>query len=275
MPSLKLIRLFAGLTLALPFALAAGASAQTSPSGLTGLELAEKVAARPNGDQVSQKLTITMTDPSGAQTVRETIFVAKEIDGTSKSMIYIDAPAKLRGTAFMTFDYAGADKVDDQWLYLPSMGRSRRIAASDRGDSFLGTDFTFEDIKSQGKPLLDEFNFTYAGEETLEGVSLATIEGAPKSDSVRKELGYGKVLFSVHEPTSMVVKAEYWDANLNPLKTVRMYDLAPIQGIMTAQRLVAENKKTGHKTEFRFTEIDYGANIRDDIFSESGLRKGL
>ena len=133
---------------------------------------------------------------------------------------------------------------------------------------------TFQDIKTRAKLAVDEFNFKFVGIEPLEGVELLKIEGTPISEEVGEELGYGKVQVWVHEPTWMVIKAEYFDTNLNPLKSVRAYDIKPVENILTVHMLVAENHQTGHKTEFRFSEIDYTPALDEGVFTESALRKG-
>ncbi|MEM6851513.1 MAG: outer membrane lipoprotein-sorting protein [Pseudomonadota bacterium] len=253
----------------------AAADEPVSPGGLTGEDIAEKVDGREGGDQVRQDLIMTLLDSSGAQRQRRTVYLAKDFDETSKSVIFFNSPTKLKGTAFLTNDYTEVDKDDDQWLYLPATGRSRRISSSNRGGYFLGTDFTYEDIKKQTKLSLDDFNFVYDGVETIDGIELLVIEGEPVSEEAADELGYGKVRVAVDEVTWLAIKADYWDTNLNKLKTIRLYDIAEVQGIITAHRIIAENHKTGHKTEFLFENVDYNTAVAEDVFTEAAMRQGL
>jgi len=251
------------------------AAEKLSASGLTGRQIAENVDARDRGDEVRQDLIMTLTDPSGSSRVRETVFLAKNEDGVRKSVIYFKTPSKLKGTGFLTYDYEAAAAEDDQWLYLPATGRARRISAGNRGDYFLATDFTYEDIKKQTTLSLDDFTFEYAGVEEINGYPLLIIEAKPNDAKTADELGYGRVRLAVDEGAWLAIRAEYWDTNLNPLKTVRLYDIAVVQGVITPHRIIAENHKTGHKTEFKLENVNYSAKVDNDLFTESAMRQGL
>ena len=257
-----------GIALSLAFGVATRALA------MTGQEIADKVNARDQGSAVKQDLTMTLIEKSGATQVRSTIFMAKKENGGSKSVVYFKDPAKLKGTAFLTYDFPNSDQ-SAQWLYLPSMQRTRRISSAERGAYFLGTDMTNEDIKNQMKLGTADFTFEATGEETIDGVKTLLLDAKPSSPKVAGELGYGRVRVAVDPNTWIAIRAEYWDASNNPLKTTRLYDLTTIQGIVTPQRIVTENLKTGHKTEFKFQNVQYNLPLDDENFTEQGLRRGL
>ncbi len=244
-------------------------------AGMTGQEIVDKVNARDQGNGVRQDLIMTLTDKSGDVQVRRTVFLAKKVEGGAKSLIYFKDPAKLKGTAFLTYDFSASGEQSAQWLYLPSMQRTRRVSAAERGAYFLGTDFTNDDIKNQTRIGAKDFSFEAGGEETIDGINTLLVDSKPNSDKIANEVGYGRVRIAVDPKTWVVVRAQYWDTNQNPLKTTRLYDIAEIQGIMTSQRIVTENLKTGHKTEFLFENIQYNPALNDDVFTEQGLRQGL
>src|SRR5690606_14175570 len=112
-----------------------------------------------------QSLRMVLTDRSGAQRIRDTRVFREEFEDDKRTAIFFTGPKRLQGTGFLTWDYDDPARADDQWLYLPAARRVRRISASDRGDYFLGTDFTYEDVKKQTKLALEDYDFKALGVE--------------------------------------------------------------------------------------------------------------
>lgn len=245
--------------------------AETDP--LSGLEIAQQVNARDEGTSVSRNLIMEMIDRRGKKRVRETRAFRKYYGEEKRTMIFYLQPKNVRKTAFLTYDYPQAD--DDQWLYLPAMRKIRRISSSDRGDYFLGTDFTYEDIKKEGKVGIEDYTWKRIGEETIDGHHSYIVQAIPINDEVAKELGYGRVIYYVDSHIWMVRQTETWDNRGNELKTIHTRDIRQVQNIWTAHTLEVSNHKTGHNTRFLFSDIDYSAGVADDIFTQQSLRRGL
>jgi len=252
--------------------LALPARAQDGP---TADEIIAKMNARDEGEHVTRKLTMTLTDKRGKERVRETIGYRKYFGDEKRTVLFYLSPANIRDTGFMTYDYPEYEVDDDQWLYLPAARKVRRISASDRGDYFLGTDFSYEDIKKESKIEARDYTFTLLGQEELDGVMTYHVEGIPKNEDIAQELGYGKVQLWVDGGIWMPRKAEFWDVRMNPLKTVRTRDIKQVDGIWTAHHIVATNHKTGHTSDFRFEEIDYNTDVDDTVFTQRALRRGV
>ena len=240
----------------------------------SGDEIARYINARDEGESVSRKLVMELIDRRGKKRVRETMGFRKYFGEEKRTVIFYKSPKNVKDTAFLTYDYPEADRDDDQWLYLPAMRKVRRISASDRGDYFLGTDFTYEDIKKETKVTLEDYNRKTIGEEEVDGHRTYVVEQIPVNDKVAKELGYGRVVSWVDPEIWMIRKSEFWDVRGNPLKTTYFREIQKVQGIWTAHRLEVKNHKTGHKTIFTFSEVDYQQGVRDDLFTERALRRG-
>lgn len=256
-------------------------------SGLWGISSTAKAAELPVGDWiveqinnvddgefVSRKLTMHMIDRRGKERVRETTGYRKYFDDEKRTVLFYLAPANVKDTAFLTYDYKEPSTDDDQWLYLPALRKVRRISASDRGDYFLSTDFTYEDIKKEGKIEPGDFHFQTLQEEKIGDSQTFLVEATPQSDAIARELGYGKTQFWVDESNWIIVKAEYWDIKGKPLKTLVADDIRQVDGIWTRHGLTIDNLKTGHKTIFTFSEVDYRGNVKDSVFTKRALSKG-
>ncbi len=241
----------------------------------SGDEIANNINARDDGLSLSRTVRMEMTDKRGKQRVRKTRGFRKYFDDDKRTVIYYLAPKNVKDTAFMTYDYADANIDDDQWLYLPAMRKVRRISASDRGDYFLGTDFTYEEIKLESKVSIEDYTRKTIGEEIIDGHRTYIVESIPIDKTTAKELGYSKVKQWVDAKIWMARKAEFTSLRNKPLKTIYTKEIKQVQGIWTAHLLEVKNHKTRHTTQFIFSDIDYQKEISDDLFTERALRRGL
>jgi len=239
---------------------------------LTGLDVMTRVDNRDDGDDLTQKLYQKLIDKRGGVRERHMISFRKDYGKDSKSISYFLEPSNVRDTALLTYDYDGTERDDDQWLYLPALKKVRRISSADRGDYFMGTDFTFEDIKQT--PELEDYNWTLAGSETVNGHDCWVVDGEPKSDELKKNLGYSKTRGFVRKDIDMTIRTDYWDRKGQELKHFRITDLKQVDGIWTATAMIMENVQTGHRTEMLFSDLKYNTGLSDRIFSERMLKRG-
>ncbi|MGR9053556.1 MAG: outer membrane lipoprotein-sorting protein [Gammaproteobacteria bacterium] len=256
----------------IPLLLSAALSADELPGGD---EIARRINARDEGEAVSRLLTMEMTDADGKNRIRKTKGFRKYYGAEKRTAIYYLEPRNIKGTAFLTYDYPDAGKDDDQWLYLPALRKVRRISASDRGDYFLGTDFTYEDIKLESRVSLDDYARKTLGESEVDGVHCLLLESVPVNAEIAEELGYGRVEQCVDDTIWIVRQAKMWDVQGNPLKTVYFRDIREVQGIWTQHELEVTNHKTGHRTRFVFSDVNYQDSVGDTVFTQNALKRGL
>jgi predicted RND superfamily exporter protein len=281
-PSVSYARAFRSLTLIAfvavigYFALKQQVFAASSQEGIT---IVNNVNNVDDGQQVTRKLTMTMIDKRGKIRVRETQAYRKYYQDEKRTVLFYKKPTNVKGTAFLTFDYKDSAKDDIQWLYLPAMRKVRRISSSDKGDYFLGTDFTYEDIMLEGKLELNDYDFSVLRNEriTLEsGESFDTVvlSGLPKNKIIAKDLGYARTQIWVDTTNWIVVKADFWDLKSKWLKSLAMTDIRTVDNIITRHTLTINNHKTGHKSIFHFSDVDYISPVKDSLFSKRALKQG-
>jgi outer membrane lipoprotein-sorting protein len=241
----------------------------------TGMTVAKKTDERDDGTNVSRKLTMELTDKRGKSRIRETRAFRKYFGEERRTAIFYETPSNVKGTAFLVYDYPDAQVDDDQWLYLPALRKTRRISASNRGDYFLGTDFTYEDIKLESKLSTEDYRYKTIGKEVIDGHDVYVIEATPIDAKTAKELGYSKTKAWVDVENWMIRKGEFWDVAGNHLKTTYIKDIRLVQQIWTGHIVEVENHKTGHKTKFTFSAVDYTTVIDEDFFSQQTMIRGL
>ena len=241
----------------------------------TGEEIAVRINSRDEGKAVSRKLSIEMRDRRGKIRQRKTMSYRKYFAGEKRTVIFYLSPKNIKDTAFLTYDYNDPELEDNQWLYLPALRKVRRISASDRGDYFLGTDMTYEDIKLETRVSTADFDFQTIGTCDAAGKPGLQIEGTPKTQEIARELGYSKTQSCVDSEVWMVRTSQFWDIKGNLLKTVTISNIEKIQGIWTQHNIDVENHKTGHSTGLTFSEVDYQSPVPDDIFTTNAIKRGL
>ncbi|WP_375176279.1 outer membrane lipoprotein-sorting protein [Marinobacter mobilis] len=238
------------------------------------MTIIERMNAREDGETVRRDMVLTLTDRHGNERVEQTRSFRRYEGETKKTVIFYTEPASVGGTGFLTWDYPEADRDDDQWLYLPALRKVRRISASDRGDYFLGTDFTYEEIKKESKIEARDYDFSLRGEELVDGHHTWVVEAVPRTPDIAAELGYSRILLRIDSAIWMPRLWEFWDEAGNDLKTVHATRIEQVDGIWSVLDIQAENHKTGHITRMQFVDTDYHAEVPSRLFETHALTRG-
>lgn len=241
----------------------------------TAAEVVENVNAAPEGQTVTRYLEMRTTDRRGKQRVRKTVSYRKSFEDQKRTILFFTEPATVMGTAFLIWDYEDPESVDDQWLYVPALRKVRRVSAADRGDYFLGTDFTYEDTKLDGKLEPRDYSFEIMGQEELDGQAVYRLKATPKTEKIAEELGYSRFECWIDPSNWMMLRAEFWDGKGQPLKTLTVGDIRKVDGIWTRHYMSILNRQTGHRTEYFVSNVDYSQSVDDAMFTTRAMKRGL
>ncbi len=254
----------------------AAPSAAEDVGALDGGALVARVNDRDEGRFSTRRVTMELIDKRGSKRMRVARFFRMTDGDDRKLAIFYESPKAIKDTAFLTFDYGEGGRDDDQWLYLPALRRTRRIASSDRGSAFLGTDFSYEEVKKGSRIAVEDFRFERAADldAEVDGHATVAVRATPVDDDVADELGYSRVVYSIDPAIWMVRRAEYWNLRGEHHKTVDAGEIREVDGIWTAHRIRARNHENGHRTVFTLDEIGYPENLETNLFTERRLRQG-
>lgn len=244
-------------------------------SEFSASDIAQNVADRPEGRATQRTINMALTNRRGRGKDRVALVIKESRSDVRVSRITYTEPASIRGTSFLSHDYRDPSRADNSWLYLPSLRKVRRVPASDRGDYFLGTDFTYEDIQSELKFDLQDYTFEYHGTSEEHGQIRHHLSGTPVDARTARQLGYGSFNAIIDEQTWIPVSVAFLDLHQAPLKTIKVLTFEKIEGIWTATEIEAHNHQTGHQTVFRFRDITYSTDMEDDLFEPPALTRGL
>jgi hypothetical protein len=238
----------------------------------TALAIMQKnLAATKVKDSVSNA-TFTLIDKGGQTRVRKTLGHTRLQDGSDDNMRLVRflSPADIKGTSILLIEHARAD--DDMWLYLPALGKVRRLSAANKKDSFVGTDLSYADVIGY-KP--EQWTHRLVGEEALNGVPCHVVESLPADDAVRQTTGYGKRVTWVGKQNFVALRVDIWDASLQPLKRILSSDIQQVGGNQRWQAMhtEAENLQTGHRTVIQFEGFQADRNVPENLFTTKELEK--
>lgn len=217
------------------------------------------------GDDGRARVSMELINKQGQKRLRELTMLRKDYEegGRQKYFTYFHKPTDVKDTTFMVYKYP--DKDDDRWLFIPAVNLVKRIAANDKYSSFVGSDFTYEDVSGR-KPEEDEH--TLLREEQLNGKKCFVVESTPKEASE-----YTKRVSWIDKINYLPLKEEFYDKQNELYRQFEASEIKDINGIPTITKRLMKNTKTGHRTEVTFQEVEYNLGMGDDIFTERYLRK--
>ena len=232
----------------------------------TGRQIMILVDERPDGDDRQSVMTMTLINSRGHKRVRQVASFAKDDGRDTKSVMVFKAPADVRGTAFLSWEYDDPRKEDDKWLYMPAMKKVRRISGSSKNEYFMGSDFTYDDM---GDRNVDEDTHTLKGEKTVNDRDCWIIESVP----VDPDGMYTRKMLYVDKSALMVIQAEYFDKD-GLLKVYHALDVRQQDGFWTTFRSEMDNVSRKHKTILEMETVQYNSGLEDDLFKVSAIERG-
>ncbi|OQY06356.1 MAG: outer membrane lipoprotein-sorting protein [Desulfobacteraceae bacterium 4572_123] len=238
----------------------------------------EKVDAREDGDNQISDMEMILIDKKGRQRIRKIRSFSKDKGEDILRLMFFQHPADVKNTSFLTFDYDNPDKDDDQWLYLPALKKTKRIASTDKSGSFMGSDLTYSDMTSRN---LEDYDYTFyekTKEKEVNGVKTWVIWSIPRSKDIVEETGYEKSLLFVRQDNFFVIRALHWvrDGGYNKYMDIKKLDL--IDGIWIATEMHVTKKKgknTVHKTILKLNNVKFNQGLEFNMFTVRRMEKGL
>jgi len=207
------------------------------------------------GRERKRRLTILRLDESRSDEIKDGGY-----EGGQKFYVYFKRPADVSKMAFLVWKHLEQD--DDRWLYLPALDLVKRIAATDKRTSFVGSDFFYEDVS--GRRLNEDKH------ELLEtSNNYYIVKNTPKNPRL-VEFSYYKMY--IHKTSFIPVQIEYYDEKNTKYREAKALAVDTIQGFPTVTKASMENLRTGSKTVMEYRKVEYNIDLKDELFSERFLR---
>lgn len=249
-----------GLLVALALAL----GAEAAPA-LTGREVMDNVDKRNRAQDEVFTSKMTIISARGIQRERELITHLKAAEGDDdKTLMRFLAPADVKGAGLLIIE-DGAD--DTQWLYLPSLRKTRRIAGSAKANAFMGSTFSNYDMRTENLAI---HAYELKGEVEHDGRPCYVVFATPKDDDAAETTGYGRRELLVDKERWVVLKCSFFDRELKPLKTALASGFHQVDGLWREGAIACENVD-GERTVMEHTSREVNTGIADSAFTKREL----
>ena len=234
-----------------------------------GRAIMERLKAADDPSTSHALVRMELIDADGS--VRERIIEEwsdTDAEGLSRSVIVFHRPAAVQNTRFLILE--NADRDDDQWIYLPALKRVRRIASSEGGDSFMGTEFSYDDLKSRD---IDDYRHTYLRDERAQGYDCLVVESVPEPGTDSR---YGRILhwITADETIMQDVKMELYDERGELMKTFMVEELEKIDGYWTPVSVIMRNDVSGQATRLVQERLELDKPVNPRRFTTRYLQTG-
>lgn len=233
-----------------------------------GSEIAKEMDRRDEGwVNTTADMTMTLFNKQGESSVRNIRVKAFEvIEDGDKSLLVFDSPPDVKDTVFLNIAHKVDD--DDQWIFLPALKRVKRIASSSKGGSFMGSEFSYEDMSA---PVIEKYSYQYLRDEAFQGRPTFILERVPKDPNSM----YSKEVMWVDQENYIPWQIEYYDraGGLSKTQTFRKYKKY-LEHYWRAGESEMINHQTGKKTQLLLENFVFkSSEVKPDDFSSETLEK--
>jgi outer membrane lipoprotein-sorting protein len=232
---------------------------------ISNQEVALKCQDAMNGfEDSSSEMSMTLINANNQKRERKMKMIILEKDSGNKSLMTFLSPADVKGTKFLNYEHINKD--DDQWLYLPALKRTKRIASKNKSGSFMGSEFSYEDLSS-----FNVKKFIFQGdakEESFNGEKVYVGE----RKSISKTSGYTKQISWVETKEFLIKKVEYYDRKHELLKTALFEDYKKISGVWRVGKMTMTNHQNDKKTTLVWKNETLKNGLKEKNFHKRVLK---
>lgn len=230
---------------------------------MTGDDVLDRVKEAIDANSAKLNLQMELYNKSGSKRARKLKAISK--DGKQdKALIRFLAPSSVEGTGFLSL--GKGNNKEDMYLYLPALGMPRKIAGSQKNGSFVGTDFTYNDLSILGGGnYKEDYNATIIADNDQKYV----LKLAPTDKDI--DYKYGKMW--VKKDNWFPVKVEFYNQQEEVEKVLTTKDIEQIDGYWTAGQMTMKNLQQGTKTILYLQDVTYDQSIKDRIFTTRYLKR--
>jgi hypothetical protein len=232
--------------------------------------VAQQIDGRETGRDSRAEMRMRLFDRHGRVRERSMTLLTRKGSGVSgdKTLVRFTYPNDIKNTAFLVWEHADAD--DERFLYLPALGRVRRIAGEEKQESFVGSDLSYEDIG--GRDIAD-YTYAFAEASATWKAPDGSAHAAWSLESRAKDRNaeYPRTVSLVRKDNFIVVHADVFNARNERVKVFDVRKLDRIDGIWTALSLVVANERDRTRTELETTSIRYNVGLTEGDFTRRQL----
>ena len=226
---------------------------------LTAREIIKQADERMRGNSSYAELTMEIIRPEW----KRSMSMKSWAKGTEYALVYIVSPVKDKGTVSLKIG-------NEMWNWLPSIDRSIKVSPSMMMQSWMGSDFTNDDLIRQSS-IVEDYDHSLLGEERFQNSDCYKIQLIPKPEA---PVVWGKVITWVTKSEYNQLKVEYYDEDGTLVNVMTGYDLKTFDGrlLPTRWEMVPADGK-GNKTVMTYNNLDFNVKLDDTFFSKQNMNR--
>lgn len=233
--------------------------------------VARQIDERDTGKDGRLDMTMRLYDRQGR--VRERALVVSSLRGAKsgdRTLVRFLSPGDIKGTGLLVWEHPNAE--DERFLYLPALGRVRRIAGEEKQESFVGSDLSYEDIGGRD---IAEYTYAFAERDAAWQGPDGRSHPAWQLESRAKDAQakYPRAVSTVLKDTFVVVAADVFNRRNEREKQYQVRRLERVAGIWTAMDVLMTNDLQNTRTELSVKSASYNVGLRESDFSRRALEQ--
>ncbi|MDR3498974.1 MAG: outer membrane lipoprotein-sorting protein [Parvibaculum sp.] len=234
-----------------------------------GLAIAQETDKRDRGwGDAKADMKMILTNASGETSERALRFMMLENGDASDgdwSLMTFDKPRDIQGTALLT--YSHVKEADEQWLYLPTVKRVKRISSTNKSGPFVGSEFAFEDFSTQQ---VAKFAYKWLKDEPCGDRACHVVERTPQYE----DSGYTREIVWIDSTDYQFRKIDYYDRKDTLLKTLTCLNFKLYEDkFWRPQELDMVNHETGKTTKLLWQGYSFHTGLSKSDFTTASLER--
>lgn len=183
--------------------------------------------------------------------------------GNDYSLILITAPARDQGTAFLK-------REKELWNWQPTIDRTIKMPPSMMMQSWMGSDFTNDDLVRESS-IVNDYEHELLGTETVDGRACYKIKLVPKRDAA---VVWGEIIAWIDQAEYMQLKSEFYDEDGYLVHTMYGKQVKEMGGrtLPSVMEIVPADEE-GHLTRLEYLSLTFGKPISKDFFSIQNMKR--
>ena len=230
--------------------------------GQTGYEIAKKLDEKIKPKNMESKTTKVLTN--SRDKTRKSTMISKTMDNSKRQLIWFLEPKDDKGIAFLKKEYDNRD--DEMRIWLPDFKRVRRISAKKKGDSFMGSDLSYEDMTSRS---LNENKYERLDDTSVNGKDCFVLEVIPNSS---QKSSYSKYKLWIAKDDLIIIREEAYDKRGKLIKE-KIFKYQKIDNYYVISKISVKDVQKEHKTDISFEEVKVDTEMNEKIFQEKSLKR--
>ena len=234
----------------------------SSAWGQTGIEIAKMVDEKPTPRDMVNTTNMVLTNSKGK--TRTNVMMSRSIDGNKKQIIWFLEPKDDRGVAFLKIEHNNKD--DEMRMWLPAFKKVRRISSKRKGDAFMGSDLSYEDLTSRD---LNEYTYKRLDDELVNSTQCFVLESKPNTSA---KSSYSKHISWINKENLNIVQ-EYSFDKRGALKKEKYFQHNKLKDYYVMNQIRVKDVQKQHTTEVTFESLEVDTGINPALFQEKNLKR--